>query len=558
MQDWLKRSKLLVVVVAFLLAFTSITPFTSSAQTENELTYIGIGDSLAEGWLESQAFSNTNGYFGHIRDELTNRGYSINAINLAKNGANSTDVLRQVEGFSDYPNGADILTISVGANDILPHLIPLTEPEFQEGLTKAQITLLDFQENLNNTKDIIFKTKASFNQLIDDMNTLQDLVEMTIIDLQADPLFQQLPDAKDRLMDLEAYLDSIDSMIGEIETGATKLPSPDEELTIEKLLALLGELPDILVTANQELGNIKDHVSDTIIDVNEIQLPTELEAKYRPLIEQANTILDTSKNSIMKTQSQITESLDSLQSISLLLDNVFQALETVDQGVKKIEEALERAYGELEIIGNNLFETIEQAKAANPDVDIYILGYYNALPYTSEEFQDNAIPLLKSLNDVIKDTASITGANYVASYNTFEGRYNELLPNPNDIHPNEAGYKVLADLFIAELSDNYPIVPKEKEDEDDETNGNSETPIIKEPVEKETPKKEKVESEKLDKSKTITVEGHSEDKKEVVKKGEHVLPETATNHYNSLLIGTILISLAISSQIIHRRRHSIR
>lgn len=102
----------------------------------------------------------------------------------------------------------------------------------------------------------------------------------------------------------------------------------------------------------------------------------------------------------------------------------------------------------IEQVKHNLKEILKFIKEENPSIKIYVMGYYNALPFY--ENQDIIQFAISALNNAIKETAQNNGAVYVPTFDAFEGLYEQFLPNP-DIHPTEEGYKVIARAFLNKM-----------------------------------------------------------------------------------------------------------
>lgn len=82
---------------------------------DNELTYVALGNSTAQG---VGATSPARGYVGLIAEALTDKtGRPVRVVNLSKSGARLVDCLRdQVPRLVDY--SVDVITIEIGANDM--------------------------------------------------------------------------------------------------------------------------------------------------------------------------------------------------------------------------------------------------------------------------------------------------------------------------------------------------------------------------------------------------------------------------------------------------------
>ena len=96
-------------------------------------------------------------------------------------------------------------------------------------------------------------------------------------------------------------------------------------------------------------------------------------------------------------------------------------------------------------VAENLATILTQIKSLNPKADIYIMGYYNPFPYLPDQTQITS--LLSLLNKTISDVGDTLDVAYIPTSASFEQNARVYLPNPLDIHPNVAGYLVLANEF---------------------------------------------------------------------------------------------------------------
>lgn len=110
-------------------------------------------------------------------------------------------------------------------------------------------------------------------------------------------------------------------------------------------------------------------------------------------------------------------------------------------------------------IDRNITEGIKQLKLLNPSVDIYVTGYYFPFPSMEEGTQKDKLKTAFSLfNDQLKSTAARQSVSFVDVAAKFNSSY---LPNPNDIHPNVAGYQLIADQFFAVWKGVVPVVDQD-------------------------------------------------------------------------------------------------
>ncbi len=127
------------------------------------------------------------------------------------------------------------------------------------------------------------------------------------------------------------------------------------------------------------------------------------------------------------------------------------------------EEALAAAPGVLNTYRAQYAGILSNIRSLTPDANLYLLGYYN--PFPADPTSPGA-PLFNTygteLNDIIRSLAGQYGARYVDTASAFLGREAELtyldeqpagfvrsgmfggVEPIGDVHPNEAGYAVIA------------------------------------------------------------------------------------------------------------------
>ncbi len=97
----------------------------------------------------------------------------------------------------------------------------------------------------------------------------------------------------------------------------------------------------------------------------------------------------------------------------------------------------------------------------NPNVQVYVMGYYNPFPTLAADYQPQLAQLLAGLNGSIQAGMQGTSAVFVPTSEQIAKDYKTYLPNPANIHLSEAGYKVVADAFGNQLKATYSWVPKD-------------------------------------------------------------------------------------------------
>ncbi len=80
--------------------------------------------------------------------------------------------------------------------------------------------------------------------------------------------------------------------------------------------------------------------------------------------------------------------------------------------------------------------------------DIILVGYYNPYPYLSNEHIEEVFNYLNKKYKKVSDNNKVT---YVEISTLFKENPN-FLPNENDIHPSEAGYKAIAGEIISAVN----------------------------------------------------------------------------------------------------------
>ncbi|KGX92531.1 hypothetical protein N781_17300 [Pontibacillus halophilus JSM 076056 = DSM 19796] len=100
-------------------------------------------------------------------------------------------------------------------------------------------------------------------------------------------------------------------------------------------------------------------------------------------------------------------------------------------------------------IQENVRESIASIRKLNKEADIYVSGYYYPFPHMKNKDLSNTLKeVTRWLNGTIQDVVEKEGATYVPVFEKFEEDPTTYVPNPKNIHPNEAGYRVMAEAFF--------------------------------------------------------------------------------------------------------------
>ncbi|KLU61574.1 N-acetylmuramoyl-L-alanine amidase LytC precursor [Peptococcaceae bacterium CEB3] len=95
---------------------------------------------------------------------------------------------------------------------------------------------------------------------------------------------------------------------------------------------------------------------------------------------------------------------------------------------------------------NNVKEILRQIKTLAPQAQVYLLGYYNPFWGLPQGEQAPLGVALTKLNSVLSAAASSEGVTFVPTEGAIAADPQRYLPDPFDIHPNAAGYRLLGEL----------------------------------------------------------------------------------------------------------------
>lgn len=143
----------------------------------------------------------------------------------------------------------------------------------------------------------------------------------------------------------------------------------------------------------------------------------------------------------------------------------------------------------------NVAKILAELKELAPSADVYVMGYYFAYPHARDSQKQGTAKQLEQLNAILKQEAEQADAIFVEVADRFGEEAVELVPNPEDVHPNLDGYQEMANAFFeyygeglevedAELPEPAPVSFEEiqqmqQEDESSgETDGTEEEPAV--------------------------------------------------------------------------------
>lgn len=106
-------------------------------------------------------------------------------------------------------------------------------------------------------------------------------------------------------------------------------------------------------------------------------------------------------------------------------------------------------------VGANYQEILASIKKINPHAQIFVMGYYNPFPHLRADLQPSLNQMLAGLNKAIQTGMTGTNAVFVPTSEVIAENYVEFLPNPQNIHLSESGYRAVANQFNLSLEDNF-------------------------------------------------------------------------------------------------------
>lgn len=465
------NSQVWLITLVCLLVLTPITSVVAAGVKKEKFNYVSLGDSLAAGQLSDKTLG--IGYAGNIAKDLEANGYEVNFSNKGVPGATSTEVVAQLSA-QELIN-ADIVTISAGANDLLRALdmskIALFDKNYlnPEAVAEMKNTVkieidTDIEAAIDMAEESIVEAAGKIAALHTTMETLEEAVK---------PYETLLSD------DIKEALTSIRSDLDHVILKLTNIQEAKDSFVMgeESSRETLGTISNELGSISEGINKINNTITTINLEIDKLPITVPVE-----IVEAVETV----KNLSLDIKENVDTAKIMIDDALIKLDEFDERIAVIDRLVvnaQEVQEMLAHLPNKITGAGQNTAQIIAAIKEVNPDVQVYVLEYYNALPYLSAEIQQFIVPLLIALNDANKAVADATGAIYIPTFEAFAGKHEDYLPNPGDIHPNEAGYRVIADAFMSKINESFPEVSKPK-------------PTPEEPKEPNEPEEEPGESDK--------------------------------------------------------------
>lgn len=125
-----------------------------------------------------------------------------------------------------------------------------------------------------------------------------------------------------------------------------------------------------------------------------------------------------------------------------------------DKNIFELDQAVVPA--KLQTIAENYAKILQAINTANPDAEVYVMGYYFPFPYIADEQKPQLIELTQTLNQTIQTAVTAQGATFVPIYDKFGDGPKQYIPSPTNIHPNIAGYQLMSDALIETIANSLP------------------------------------------------------------------------------------------------------
>jgi lysophospholipase L1-like esterase len=134
---------------------------------------------------------------------------------------------------------------------------------------------------------------------------------------------------------------------------------------------------------------------------------------------------------------------------------------TLDIGANDVLGALqlgpEYVAGAIGSVAHNLTVILATIDSLNPNVDVYVMGYYNPFPYRPQYQQEQLMQLMNGFNETIEAVSTLNGDVFVPTEEAIAEDPTLYIPNPADIHLSLDGYEVIAKEFWRALDKSNKI-----------------------------------------------------------------------------------------------------
>ena len=160
---------------------------------------------------------------------------------------------------------------------------------------------------------------------------------------------------------------------------------------------------------------------------------------------------NTEPTNLTKLQERIAQS--DLITISAGANDVLKNISFDAAGQPVIDFA--GAQKSLNEVPKNYVSLLSQIRQLNPDAKIVVMGFYNPFPHLAQ-YKTIVDGLVADFDHSLATTIQQFGAKYAIVRDIIASNIATYLPNPENIHLSEAGYKVVGDAMYALLEEVVP------------------------------------------------------------------------------------------------------
>jgi lysophospholipase L1-like esterase len=184
-------------------------------------------------------------------------------------------------------------------------------------------------------------------------------------------------------------------------------------------------------------------------DLDEIGFLTSFSKQYAFSLYTSQRVLDDIVNDVRKGKDDTIGIRANIAKADMITidagaNDLLQKMERTDEGLSINPADLSVVLTQVE---SNIKAILGEINSLNPEAKVYVMGYYNAYPYLPADQQEQFLPILNELNEVIKEAAINEGGVYVPTKEAMAANVKVNLPNPSDIHPSVKGYEKIAGEF---------------------------------------------------------------------------------------------------------------
>ena len=175
----------------------------------------------------------------------------------------------------------------------------------------------------------------------------------------------------------------------------------------------LETLANDLDEAKQKLHSVVTNIGiiEAFIAGSSLPIPLELKVAVVSAKEKANQASLDASNAVEVVQNTKV-AVNVAADAQIAAKTAGETAATATDKARELTQVIAAIPGKIQAVGGNMATILGTIKAANPNAKIYVMGYYNALPYLSPEVQQAmTLPFLKGLNTAIEDASKPFQAN---------------------------------------------------------------------------------------------------------------------------------------------------